>query len=313
MISIAMTTYNGEKYLREQLDSILNQTVQDFELVICDDCSKDSTVQILNEYSAKDKRVKVFVNEQNLGFKKNFEKAINLCTGDYIAFCDQDDVWNKNKLELSLNEIKDKSLLCTNAELVDSQLNPLGYTMEQTRTVNVPQGDQELLKYLVHYNFVQGATVLARSDFIKKYMPIPSDIKFHDWYFAICAVLENGIAYLCEPTLKYRQHTNNVTENTKKTFLTRIRLGKYNTHQISLKCKQSICFVELISKSSTWGDILKEFLEDTKKYYECLPQKKFYILKYVSKYYYLFGKNKGYLLFRRFLGIVRYKLFLQNQ
>lgn len=90
MISIAMTTYNGEKYLREQLDSILNQTFSDFELIICDDCSKDATVKILEEYSLKDKRVRYFVNEKNLGFKKNFEKAISLCSGEYVAFSDQD-------------------------------------------------------------------------------------------------------------------------------------------------------------------------------------------------------------------------------
>lgn len=72
MISIAMATYNGEKYLREQLNSILNQTYSDFELIICDDCSKDSTVKILEEYAKKDNRVKYFLNEENLGFKKKF-------------------------------------------------------------------------------------------------------------------------------------------------------------------------------------------------------------------------------------------------
>lgn len=120
MISIAMATYNGEKYLREQLDSILAQTIQDFELIVCDDCSTDSTVQILNEYVEKDSRIKVFVNAKNLGFRKNFEKAIGLCKGEYIALSDQDDIWMTEHLELLVDNIQNKDLIAGNSELIDS-------------------------------------------------------------------------------------------------------------------------------------------------------------------------------------------------
>ena len=95
MISIVMATYNGETYIREQINSILNQTISDFELIICDDCSKDSTVEIIKRYKDKDKRITLVENEKNLGFKKNFEKAISYCKGDFIAFCDQDDIWTE--------------------------------------------------------------------------------------------------------------------------------------------------------------------------------------------------------------------------
>ena len=88
MISVAMATYNGERYLPVQLDSILNQTIQDFEIVICDDCSRDNTRKILEDYAKLDSRIKVYLNETNLGFKKNFEKAISLCSGDYVALSD---------------------------------------------------------------------------------------------------------------------------------------------------------------------------------------------------------------------------------
>ena len=120
MISIAMATYNGEKYLREQLDSILSQTITDWELIVCDDCSKDTTVGILKSYQRKDGRVKIFVNEKNLGFKKNFEKAIGLCSGDYIALADQDDIWHDNHLEVLLGLIGEVSLSCGNARLMTS-------------------------------------------------------------------------------------------------------------------------------------------------------------------------------------------------
>ena len=104
MIGIAMTSYNGEKYLKEQIDSILNQTVSDFELIVCDDVSSDSTMDILNGYAAKDSRVHVFRNEENLGFLKNFEKAIRICLdrgAEYVALADQDDIWTENHLEVS--------------------------------------------------------------------------------------------------------------------------------------------------------------------------------------------------------------------
>ena len=103
MIGIAMTTYNGEKYLKEQIDSILNQTVSDFELIVCDDVSSDSTMDILNDYAEKDDRVHVFRNEENLGFLKNFEKAIRICLdrgAEYVALADQDDIWAENHLEV---------------------------------------------------------------------------------------------------------------------------------------------------------------------------------------------------------------------
>lgn len=293
MISIAVTTYNGEKYLQEQLDSILNQTYSDFELVICDDCSSDSTVKILNEYKEKDLRIKVFTNEKNLGFKKNFEKAISFCNGDYIAFSDQDDVWNKNKLELSISEIGNNSLLCTNSELTDSNLNPLGYSMSEVIKVPNDFSDKtELLKILLHGNFVQGATILAKSNFIKKYLPIPENIIFHDWYFALCAELENGIKYLSPCTMKYRQHISNVTENNKKGLCETLKVHHYNKEKFKKDIMQSLCFVQLI-KSNTKDAALNKYLDETKKYFISCYYAKFSALAYFNKYFAYFPNGGG--------------------
>ena len=99
-ISIAMATFNGEKYLREQLDSIYSQTLLPYEIVAADDCSTDRTTEILEEYRIK-KGLKYLVNEHNIGVVKNFEKAISLCQGDYVALSDQDDIWFPEKLEKS--------------------------------------------------------------------------------------------------------------------------------------------------------------------------------------------------------------------
>src|ERR1700744_3577317 len=93
LISVALCTYNGEKYIKEQLDSIINQTYTCIEVIIVDDGSTDSTYDIISDYALRDNRIKCFKNETNLGFNKNFEKAVSLTSGEYIAISDQDDIW----------------------------------------------------------------------------------------------------------------------------------------------------------------------------------------------------------------------------
>src|ERR1700754_726282 len=115
LVSIALCTYNGEKYISQQLDSILRQTHRNLEIIIVDDCSADNTFNIVKRYSILDSRIKCFRNEVNIGFNKNFEKAIKLATGDYIAISDQDDIWLPGKVELLLNNIGDNWLIFSNS------------------------------------------------------------------------------------------------------------------------------------------------------------------------------------------------------
>ena len=110
-VSIAIATYNGATFLREQLDSLYNQTVQPDEIFVSDDCSNDGTVEILEEYH-RTKGLKYTVNEHNLGFNKNFENALKNTTGEFIMICDQDDIWMPEKVEVLLKAIKKHD--CTN-------------------------------------------------------------------------------------------------------------------------------------------------------------------------------------------------------
>ena len=102
MISVALACYNGENFIYEQIQSIINQTITDLEIIICDDKSTDNTIDII--HNIKDKRIKLYQNNIQLGVVKNFEKAISLCNGEYIALSDQDDVWVEKKLEKQLNQ-----------------------------------------------------------------------------------------------------------------------------------------------------------------------------------------------------------------
>ena len=213
MVSIAMTTYNGEKYLREQIDSILAQSIQDFELVVCDDCSSDSTIEILEEYQQSDKRIKVYKNDSNLGFKKNFEKAISLCDGDYIALCDQDDIWSPEHLEILKEAIKDKILACGNAELIDKDGNSLGITFwEQEAFDSVPSSDLGKAKSILLFRgSYQGAAMMIKRQIVKYALPIPEKYTFHDSWLALVACFCGGIACVDIPILKYRRIEESVT------------------------------------------------------------------------------------------------------
>ena len=124
--AVAMATYNGEAYLKEQVDSILSQTCSDFELQISDDASTDGTLAILEAYSAKDPRVHVHVNEKNIGYRANFYKAISMCSADLIFLSDQDDRWLPHKMETLLRKIGDKMLVFSDSAITDSSGNNTG-------------------------------------------------------------------------------------------------------------------------------------------------------------------------------------------
>ena len=213
-----MTTYNGSKYLYEQLNSIMNQTVKDFELIICDDCSTDNTIEIINEFQKKDSRIKLYPNEQNLGFKKNFERAIKLCTGDYIALCDQDDVWTENHLEALLSNIGDNYVIAGNNELVDKSLQSLNITFFDSHLFSInkyPTNKDVLKKILLSGNCFQGASMLLKKDIIEHYLPLPEKINYHDSWLAALACCLNKFAVTETVITKYRQHESQVTSGDK--------------------------------------------------------------------------------------------------
>lgn len=213
MISIAMATYNGAKYIREQLNSILNQTIQDFELVVCDDCSTDRTWDILEAYAKEDSRIRVYLNDVNLGFKKNFEKALSLTTGEYIALCDQDDIWTENHLELLLSNIGDRMVSAGNSGLVDEKGVSIGMTLQQMEAFDhYPKDDlSRALSFLLFRNPVQGAAMLIKRDFLYKALPIPDGVKYHDAWFSVFCCFYVGMAYTETIVNNYRMHCNNVT------------------------------------------------------------------------------------------------------
>ena len=225
MISIAMTTYNGEKFLREQIESILKQTVTDWELIVCDDVSTDSTVDILKEYAEKDSRIKVFKNEQNLGFKKNFEKAILLCKGDYIALSDQDDIWLENHLEVLMNNIKGKSAACGNAVMIDSDGVEKEYCLSEGDGYYSSGNDIDKLFTIMCFRnpFFGAISMYATGRCLNYALPIPDFVKYHDVWFSVVACCLDGLDYTFEPLLKHRVHGKNETGEHHISFIKQLK------------------------------------------------------------------------------------------
>lgn len=210
-ISVAMPTYNGEKYLREQLDSIYNQTMIPDEVVVVDDCSKDGTVDILREYQNK-YGLKFCVNEQNLGYNKNFEKAIKLCTGDYIALSDQDDIWFPEKIEESYKTISkypsDKPALVSSfGQQVNADMRAVRHEVSGFQS-----GDWHL--QLTRY-YSQGCTLMMNRKLLEYVIPFPDDI-IYDAYIGLIASMIGNREYIGKPLMYYRLHGGNSLANKEK-------------------------------------------------------------------------------------------------
>ncbi|MGB9940897.1 glycosyltransferase family 2 protein [Methanosarcina sp.] len=212
-ISIALCTYNGARFLQEQLESIALQTRAPDEMIICDDQSKDNTLELLRNFASKASfPVHVILNEKNLGSTRNFEKAIKLCTGDIIFLSDQDDVWHPDKLdkiEKLFSISPSTALIFTDAEVVDENLRSLGYSLWQSIGFSKKEQshftDGKFLEVLLKRNVVTGSTMAFRSEFKKLFFPIP-DIWVHDGWIALLIAFASDLNIISEPLIKYRQH-----------------------------------------------------------------------------------------------------------
>ncbi len=213
-IDILLATYNGEKYLKEQLDSILNQTYKNIRLIISDDCSKDSTKEILKEYEQKDERIKVFYQEKNLGYIKNFEFLLKQVQDEIYMLSDQDDVWLPEKVEKSYEILKKQNadLVFGDLEVVDKELNTIYPSFNEFMKL-----DRKIKKYIDSYkinylyNCVTGCTVMSKKEWINTLIPFPAKSKYaiHDHWIGLIISLNGKLAYIPEKYIKYRQHSNN--------------------------------------------------------------------------------------------------------
>lgn len=245
-IDILLATYNGEKYIKEQIESILNQTYKNIKLIISDDCSKDSTSKILKEYEKKDDRIKLYIQQENLGVVKNIEFLLKKVENKYYMLSDQDDVWLPQKVEKSLEKLKQENadLVFGDLEVVDKDLKTIypsfGDFMLLNKKINKYINSNKL-NYL--YNCVTGCTILAKKETIEKIIPLPQKSKYliHDHWIGLMVSIYGKVAYIPEKYIKYRQHGNNQVgtdkishgfkkiEQVRKLFIN-VKLGVFGTY-----------------------------------------------------------------------------------
>lgn len=255
MISIAMATYNGEKYIRDQVDSILNQTFQDFEVIICDDCSTDDTFSILEMYANKDSRITIFKNRRNLGFKQNFEIVIKKCKGEFIALSDQDDIWLPQHLEILIEAMgQNTQVVCGYPVFVDSTNKELPERYNYFKMLSVPKNDKETASHIfLCRSTFQGASMLIRRSFFEKALPIPEEAKYHDSWFAILACFTGGLKYVDKPVMRYRRHENSITlDSLRPSAARRFFAVTFLNHT----AKDRLCFINSIRQRV--GDLTAE-------------------------------------------------------
>lgn len=212
-IEILLATYNGEKYVGEQIDSIINQTYRNWILLIRDDNSKDRTLEILKEYEKKDDRIKVIEDKKgNLGFVKNFEELLKNSKEDWVMFSDQDDYWLENKIEKyvavlnasSEDILKKPMLIHSNSFICDDNLEIVKDEFINSKIAKEYNEDNFYFAY-----FVQGSTALINRAIIDLALPFSKNVTVHDRYFHLLVEFFGKRIFINESLIKYRQHSNN--------------------------------------------------------------------------------------------------------
>ena len=292
MISVAMCTYNGARFVEEQLESILRQSYRNLEIVIVDDASSDDTAEILKRFQERDSRIRLLFNEQNLGFLKSFERAMSESRGDFIALADQDDVWLEHKIETLYREIGDNLLVYSNVSLIDEQGTPIDTIFP---IVNRIEGRCALS--LVMCNCVTGHACLIRRELLNKALPFPYGVVLHDQWLAIVAAASGRLKASSEYLSLYRKHDNNAVLKKKRKRTVPKYVKKEDTEAITLNLANTMLssglfsnresvllngFVELLKRNRSvfYNGSLEQFLLDHQEdFLQLYQDKKRYVHK----------------------------------
>jgi glycosyltransferase involved in cell wall biosynthesis len=220
-LSVCIATYNGEKYIEEQLKSILNQIGQNDEIVISDDDSTDKTLEIIKSFG--DSRIKLLQNngERPKKLISNFENALFNANGDVIFLSDQDDIWLDGKVNQIMKALESNDLIVSDCTVVDANLGIIHDSFFQIR--NSGSG---LLKNFYKNSYI-GCCMAFNRKIYDLILPFPKNIPMHDWWIGIVAEIYGKIKFLDEKLLLYRRHDNNVSlssEQSGKSFLEKISL-----------------------------------------------------------------------------------------
>lgn len=217
--SVAMATYNGEKYIKEQLDSILKQLNSNDEIIISDDGSTDNTINLIKSYN--DKRIKIIPGPKK-GIIKNFENAISNCNGKYIVLSDQDDIWLDNKIETLLKYFEKYDCILHDCFIVNSDNSKIIFpSFFEFRNSKIG-----IFRNIMKNSYI-GCCMAFKSDFKKYILPIPTNIEMHDQWIGLCCEKFGNVCFIKEKLINYRRHKDTAT-NLKHNSLLRMIKNRFN-------------------------------------------------------------------------------------
>lgn len=292
MISIIMAVYNGEKYLPEQLDSILQGSYQDFMIHIFDDGSSDGSREVIGQYAEKyPQRITPHFNEKNQGVIKNFLGGLKAQEADYYMFCDQDDVWLPEKLQHTLDCMQQREKLDQSkpiavfgdARMVDgnlAQLHPSFQRQSGYRTDHLDLG------HMLMENKLIGCTMMLNHRLRSLISQASENMRMHDWWIALVAAAFGEIYYLDEPLLLYRQHGGNVVGGASQKEYRKDRISKLGKQRVVLyqTCAQAAAFLDV------YGDRLGTEQKKIVQAFATLPEANWFVRR-VRLFRYGFWKS----------------------
>jgi len=263
-ITILMATYNGEKFLSEQLNSIINQTHSNWELWIRDDNSTDNTLKIISKYTRLDKRIKLYTDDLgNLGVVRNFGTLLEGIEYDnYVMFSDQDDIWLPFKIEITLIKMKEEETKNSDEPiLVFSLFEKVNFDLTKLNTTTYKIPNDVNIYNIISGNFIYGCTMMLNRNLVNLVKPINDNAENHDYWIALIAASCGKISLVNKVTMLYRQHDMNVTGNYKKSsFKSRLeRLLKGNYQEI---IDSRIVMVRSLINHLTYKNIDTGFFEE---------------------------------------------------
>lgn len=243
MISVCIATYNGSKYIKEQIHSILGQLESNDELIVSDDGSTDDTISIIESFS--DIRIKIFFNEKSTKFNnylfynttKNFENAINQAKGDLIFLCDQDDIWEHNKVEIIKNNIGDKNVLLHDCMVVDS-CNDIIFN-SYFELVNVKGG---FINNIIKSSYL-GCCMAFKREIVDMILPFPEFPVPHDIWIGLISEWNNDIVFINDKLIRYRRHDSNLSPSSKTSPNSLLYKIKYRVVLIDMLIARLLKFV----------------------------------------------------------------------
>ena len=299
LVDILVTTYNtNEKYLRKQIESILRQTYKNINIYISDDNSTNKNISpILQEYAEKDKRIKLYIQPKNLGYNKNFEFLLKESKANYIMFSDHDDVWHKDKVEQSLNELKQKDadMVYCNCRQIDEKGQVIQEDYFKYKNVPLINGKDKLaISRCVGIGCSQIITKYVRD----KMIPFKERVIAHDWLAAFIANEGKGISYIKEPLFDYRLHNSNVFGGRSLSQnISKWKKENGDGYESFLRYRKDAIDRAYLGgikmcKDYTINDDNKKFIEKCEKYYATILRDKKVYYNVKTYFQILAGKNQ---------------------